>query len=50
MVTTLYLIRHCEAIGNIRNVFQGSIDEDITEKGQLQLAKLAKGARNCPLT
>lgn len=41
-MTTLYLIRHCEALGNIRNVFQGSIDEDITEKGRLQLDKLAE--------
>ena len=37
MVTTLYLIRHCEALGNINDTFQGSIDEDITEKGAKQL-------------
>lgn len=48
MVTTLYLIRHCEALGNIRNVFQGSIDEDITEKGRLQLEKLAERCKNIP--
>lgn len=47
-MTTLYLIRHCEALGNIRNVFQGSIDEDITEKGQLQLDKLSERCRDLP--
>ena len=47
-MTTLYLIRHCEALGNIRNVFQGSIDEDITEKGQLQLDKLSERCKDLP--
>ena len=42
MVTTLYLIRHCEALGNINDTFQGSLDEDITEKGARQLEKLAE--------
>ena len=45
MVTTLYLIRHCEALGNINDTFQGSIDEDITEKGAKQLEKLAERCR-----
>ena len=45
MVTTLYLIRHCEALGNINDTFQGSIDEDITEKGAKQLERLAERCR-----
>lgn len=41
MVTKVYLIRHCEAEGNLHHVFQGSSDCDITEKGRAQLEKLA---------
>lgn len=41
-MTTLYIIRHCEALGNINNTFQGSVDEDITEKGQKQLDCLSE--------
>ena len=48
MVTKLYLIRHCEALGNINDTFQGSIDEDITDKGQRQLDKLAERCKNIP--
>lgn len=48
MVTKLYLIRHCEALGNINGTFQGSIDEDITEKGQRQLDKLAVKCKDIP--
>lgn len=46
MVTTLYLIRHCEALGNINDTFQGSIDEDITEKGQKQLDCLSERCKS----
>ncbi len=46
MVTTLYLIRHCEALGNINDTFQGSIDEDITEKGARQLEKLGERCKD----
>ncbi len=42
MVTTLYLVRHCEGEGNINNTFQGQIDQDITEKGQMQLDLLSE--------
>lgn len=45
MVTTLYLIRHCETEGNIAKVFQGSTDGDITERGQKQLGLLAERCR-----
>lgn len=33
----LYLIRHCEAIGNSRQEFQGLTDLDVTERGAKQL-------------
>lgn len=45
MVTTLYLVRHCEAQGNINNTFQGKIDQDITKKGQMQLELLSERCR-----
>ena len=34
MTTTLYLVRHCEAMGNIRRIFQGHTDEEISENGR----------------
>lgn len=46
MVTTLYLVRHCEAEGNINDTFQGSIDQDITEKGARQLERLSERCRD----
>lgn len=46
MVTTLYLVRHCEAEGNINDTFQGSIDQDITEKGAKQLERLSERCRD----
>ncbi len=42
MVCTIYLIRHCEALGNKTGTFQGSIDSDITEIGAKQLECLSK--------
>ncbi|MBQ4154674.1 MAG: histidine phosphatase family protein [Clostridia bacterium] len=42
MVTELYLVRHCEALGNVTKVFQGVSDFDITERGQVQLNLLAE--------
>lgn len=41
-MTTLYLVRHCEAEGNVLKQFQGSIDADITENGANQLKYLAR--------
>ncbi len=40
MEKTLYLIRHCEAEGNINRIFHGNYDSDITENGLRQLKKL----------
>lgn len=45
-ITTLYIIRHCEALGNINDTFQGSLDEDITEKGAKQLERLAERCKD----
>lgn len=41
-MTTLYLVRHCEATGNVLKQYQGSIDADITENGANQLKLLSK--------
>lgn len=48
MVTTLYIIRHCEAEGNIQEIFQGKTNGDITEKGAQQLDCLAQRCRSIP--
>lgn len=48
-MTTLYLVRHCEAEGNTARVFQGSIDRDISPNGQKQLDRLAERFRDVPL-
>ena len=41
-MTKIYLIRHCEAEGNLKRVFQGHTDNDITELGEKQLEFLSK--------
>ena len=38
----VYLVRHAEAEGNIKGLFQGNIDADITSKGEKQLERLAE--------
>lgn len=50
MVTTVYLVRHAEAEGNINETFQGMIDTDVTEKGHRQLDCLAERFRDIPIT
>ena len=37
MVTTIYLIRHGEAMGNVNGIFQGHTDCEISSKGKIQL-------------
>lgn len=39
-MTKIYLVRHCEAIGNVTDIFQGVTDLDITELGAKQLEVL----------
>lgn len=48
MVTTVYLVRHCEALGNAMGTIQGSTDCDISPKGALQLEKLAQRCLSIP--
>ncbi len=39
-MTYIYLVRHCEAMGNHKRIFQGSTDCDISEIGAKQLQYL----------
>lgn len=48
-MTTIYLVRHCEAMGNINRIFQGHTDEEISENGRMQLEKLAERFRGIHL-
>lgn len=48
-MTTVYIVRHCEAEGNVLGVFQGSTDLDVSEKGRKQLIKLSERFRDIKL-
>lgn len=48
-MTYIYLIRHCEAMGNHKRLFQGSTDCDISEIGAKQLKYLKERFRNIRL-
>lgn len=41
-MTYIYLVRHCEAMGNHKRLFQGSTDSDVSEIGFKQLEYLKK--------
>ncbi len=41
-MTKIYLVRHCEAMGNLKKIFQGSTDCDISEDGAKQLEFLKR--------
>lgn len=41
-MTRIYIVRHCEALGNVAKLFQGTTDFDITEIGEEQLKYLKK--------
>ena len=45
ILTRVFLVRHCQASGNLDGVFQGSIDTDITQTGQQQLEQLRERFR-----
>ncbi len=45
-MTTIYLVRHCEAEGNVLGVYQGISDSDITDTGKKQLEFLGKRFRD----
>ena len=48
-MTSIYLVRHCQAQGNVNRVFQGRIDSEISEEGRRQLDRLAERFRRIPL-
>ena len=48
-MTRFYLIRHCEAEGNIYRRCQGQYDSLITQKGERQLAELSRRFRDIEL-
>ena len=39
-MTSIYIVRHCEALGNVMRIFQGLTDLDISENGAKQLEYL----------
>ena len=48
-MTYIYLVRHCEAMGNQKRLFQGSTDCDISEIGAKQLEYLKARFSNIKL-
>lgn len=48
-MTKVYLVRHCESLGNLRQVIQGSSDLDISECGAHQLTCLRRRFDNVHL-
>lgn len=48
-MTDVYLVRHCEAVGNRNRTFQGVSDCDITDLGQKQLECLSEKFKNIHL-
>ncbi len=48
-MTTVYIVRHAEAEGNISRVFQGRIDCGVTEKGYTQLNALSERFKDIKL-
>lgn len=48
-MTYIYLVRHCEAIGNHKRLFQGSTDCDISEIGAKQLEYLKERFKDIKL-
>lgn len=49
-MTTVYLIRHAEAEGNLYRRAQGHLDATITDRGYRQIAALAKRFESVPIT
>ena len=45
----IYLVRHAEAEGNVKEFFQGRINTEISEKGRLQLECLAERFKDIPI-
>ena len=49
MVTTVYLIRHAQAEGNEKRLFQGHYNGGVSEMGWRQLEQLAEYGKTLPL-
>lgn len=49
MVTKVYLIRHCQSMGNIEHKFQGQYDAQVSPAGEKQLELLGLRFRNEPI-
>ncbi|MGN0643148.1 MAG: histidine phosphatase family protein [Huintestinicola sp.] len=45
----IYLVRHAEAMGNVKEFFQGRTDAEISEKGGRQLAALSERFKDIPI-
>ena len=48
-MTYIYLVRHCEATGNHKRIFQGSTDCDVSEIGTVQLGYLKERFKDVKL-
>lgn len=48
-MTKIYIIRHCEATGNAKRLFQGATDCDVSELGKKQLEFLRGRFSSVPL-
>ena len=48
-MTKIYMVRHCEALGNVRRIFQGTTDLDISDLGAKQLEFLTERFKDIKL-
>lgn len=48
-MTKMIIVRHCQAEGNLKRFFQGTIDSDITPEGAAQIAQAAELLRSEPI-
>lgn len=48
-MTYIYLVRHCESVGNLNHSFAGHSDVDISERGALQLKCLEQRFKSIKL-
>ena len=48
-MTTIYLIRHAEAEGNLYRIAQGQANSSITDRGERQIQALARRFADIPI-
>lgn len=48
-MTKIYIVRHCEAMGNVKRLFQGTSNFDISETGAAQLRFLTERFKSVEL-